>query len=820
MKKYFPLALKLLKILLLSVVVLYLLAYIYVTVNKKKIIAQVTTEISDNLNGDVKIKNADISFFKSFPRIAVEVKDISITDTLFPIHKHTFFTAKYFYVNLSIINLIRGKSPLHGLKVKQGSIFLFTDSTGYTNTYLLQSKKDPAGGPKKTNKNITLKNILLQQVRVTLLDLKKDKFHDVYVKQLKIKLDNDGENLLMDTKADFIVKSLAFNVPRGTFLKEAIFAGNFEMQYGKKSQLLIFKNIEVELAGHAYNLTGSFDLGDKNPGFTLKINTKNVLYDDVKKLLPHRIDSSLSQVSVSSPINAETSLYGPLKGGEPYIVARWQVKDASLKTMFMDFEHASFSGFYKNEVTAGLPRKDPNSIISISDFTGDWHGLKVTSNAIEILNLFTPQLTCDLHSAFPLTSLNEVTNSESVKLVSGNGEVTLNYKGPVERNNNTNSFLNGSINFKNGKLLYNPRNVLMTDISGLLHFKNSNVVIENIQCNVLDNKIVMNGTANNVLTLINSEPNKVNINYNIYSPSLNLAAFKYLLQSRKQVSAPAKNKLGKMSSQLDELLEKSRIDLELKADRLSYNKVNGAGLNANITILQDRYILNDVRMNLADGSMGLKGQLVNVSSGRHNAAIDARMQNINVQKLFYAFGNFSQDAITDKQLQGMLTANAALNIDINNDGQVLPASSKGSIDFSLKNGVLNNFEPLKKIQKIIFKNRDFDNVTFAELKNKLEINKGEIKINRMEVQSSVLSFFVEGLYSPRGNTDISIQVPFSNLKKRDDDYKPENIGVDKKGGRGIFLRGQPGSDGNIQFKLDLFKRFQKEKADSAGLKNL
>ena len=81
----------------------------------------------------------------------------------------------------------------------------------------------------------------------------------------------------------------------------------------------------------------------------------------------------------------------------------------------------------------------------------------------------------------------------------------------------------------------------------------------------------------------------------------------------------------------------------------------------------------------------------------------------------------------------------------------------------------------------------------------------------MEIQSSVLSFFVEGLFSPRGNTDVSVQVPFSNLKKRDEDYIPENIGVDKKGGRSIFLRGQAGSDGNVQFKLDLFKRFQKEK---------
>jgi hypothetical protein len=58
-------------------------------------------------------------------------------------------------------------------------------------------------------------------------------------------------------------------------------------------------------------------------------------------------------------------------------------------------------------------------------------------------------------------------------------------------------------------------------------------------------------------------------------------------------------------------------------------------------------------------------------------------------------------------------------------------------------------------------------------------------------------------------------VPLNNLKKRDDDYNPENIGANKKGGGSIFIRGRPGADGNIKFKLDLFKKYDKDKkADS------
>ena len=811
MKKISYYTIKVLKIVFLFVVLIYLVAYIYISVNQKKIIAQVTQEISEKIDGEVSIKNVDISFIRSFPRIAVHAENVSIKDSLYGIHKHSFLEAKDLYVNLNVFKLIRKLPALSGVRMISGSVFLYTDTSGYSNTYLLRGKKDPAGGPKKTTGNISLNNILLQDVRFTLQDEKREKFHDFKIKEVKVAIDDVGENVVLKVKADMRVNSLAFNLAKGTFLKAAGFNGNFKIMYGKVSQVLSFDKIKVSLSQQPFTLSGTFDLGQKNPGFTLKVSTENAVYDNVKKLLPRRIDSSLSMVSIDKPVNAIATLYGPLRGGEPFIQVEWKVKDAALLTPFMDFEHASFTGNYKNEVVAGLPRKDPNSVINVNDFKAEWKGLKINSGKIQILDLQKPQLSCDMQSAFPLTDLNELLQSGSLELTAGNAEVYLTYKGPIERNNNTNSFLNGNIKFKDGKIVYVPRNVTMTEVNGLLSFKNSNVNIENIHCKVLGNDVTMNGIANNVLSLMSSEPNKVVIDYNIYSPVLNLAPFTFLLQSRNRTVAKGKSKFIKAASQIDELLEKSRINVDLKADRLLYQKLSAANVKANITVLQDRYLLNNVSMNLADGSMGINGQLVNLQNGRHQAAIHTDIQNVNVEKLFFAFDNFGQDGITDKNLEGKFTANADVQIDISTEGKVLPSSSKGSIDFSLKKGALNNFEPLKKIQKSIFKKRDFENISFAELKNTLSINRGDITINRMEIQSSVFSFFVEGIFSPKGgNTDISVQVPLSNLKKRKEDYVPQNIGVDKKAGTSIFLRGQPGKDGLIDFKLDLFKRYKKE----------
>jgi hypothetical protein len=426
------------------------------------------------------------------------------------------------------------------------------------------------------------------------------------------------------------------------------------------------------------------------------------------------------------------------------------------------------------------------------------------------MNLYQPLLTCDLKSNFPLTTLNDIIGSNSILLKGGEGAVNITYKGPLEKNNNTNSFVNGVISFKNGIVEYAPREIELKNVNGRLVFRSSDVFIENLQCVVLDNKVVMEGQARNLLTLINTEPNKVIIDWNIYSPSLNLTAFTFLLKSRKKIStgSNSKRKLAKMATKIDQVLDQGRLHVALKAGRLSFKKFVATNAMADVTLLPDSYIINNVSMDHAGGHMVLNGSLITQRSNYHEAKLNVKMDNVDVSEVFTAFNNFGQDGITAQNLDGKLstTINASLGVD--DGGKIFPSSVQSIVDFSLKNGTLKNYEPVKKLQNFVFKNRDFENIRFAELKDRLEMRNQEIKINRMEIESSVMTMFVEGFYSNKGTTDMSIQVPLSNIKKRGADYNPVNIGADKKGG--IHLRGRPGPDGNIKFKLDLFNKFKKD----------
>ena len=793
--------------------ILYVIAFAYISANKKSIIKQVTEDVSKKLNGKVTIGDVELSFLQTFPQASVLLHDVTITDSLYQQHKHVFFQAKQVFAQLGIIKLIKKQSAVTGVRIEHGAVYLFTDSSGYTNTYLFHPKQDSAAAKKSSPEKNELRSVKLVDVHLVIDDRQKEKLHDFAINNLDMKMDEkDTSTFIFSSKADVLVHSLAFNLEAGSFVKEKKFEGNFDLKYDKKLSKLKFDSIDIKLSGHPFNLSGWFDLKGPDPQFRLNVHTKEISYAFTKTLLTPKIAKAFSIADVDKNIDADAFINGPLNGGDPLINVYWIIKDAHLKTPFFDFDKASLHGFYTDEVTPGLPRRDPNSKIIISNFSAEWHGLPATASNIEILNLYQPTLISDLHSAFPLTKLNAIIGSGSIQLQSGEGAINLTYKGPLQRNNNTNSFLNGVIEFKNGTIFYAPRDVALNAVNGRLAFRNSDMFVENLQCVVLKNKIVMEGSAKNLLSLANTEPDKVNIDWNIFSPSLNLGAFTYLLKSRKtnNYKKTANNNLGDIAQKIDAILERGRLNVNLKASQMTYKKLLGSNVQADVSLLQDRYLINNVSMEQAGGRMTLNGSLISQSDNYNKANVNATLDNVDVSKIFTEFNNFGQDGITAKNLSGKLTAKVTAALSLDNDGKAYPNSIVSVVDFSLKNGALIDFEPVKKLQNFLFKNRDFENIQFAELKDKLEIANQEIKINRMEIQSSVLSLFVEGLYSMKGNTDMSIQVPLKNLRKRKKDEKLVNEGADKKAGPSVFLRGRPGKDGNIQFKADIFKKFRKD----------
>ncbi len=299
----------------------------------------------------------------------------------------------------------------------------------------------------------------------------------------------------------------------------------------------------------------------------------------------------------------------------------------------------------------------------------------------------------------------------------------------------------------------------------------------------------------------------------MFSPSINLADFITLFNTDSPTASKKKtNGLAGTANSIDNAVENGDLFINLKAQQLSLNNFKASNANAVLLFTNKDWEIQKAFLQFADGSFNLAAKVHQANNISHQVNAQLDLQHINVKKLFYAFDNFGQTSLTAKNINGIFNSTANITASINKAGKFIPSSMNGKMYFSLKNAELKNFGPFLNIQKFAFKNRNLNDVQFAELKDTFDIQNGDIYIHRMPVQSSAsINMYIEGIYSFGNNTDISIQVPLSNLKNNSgDDFKIINKKKTNRPGASIYLRAKDGGNG-VKIGLDVLGKFRKNK---------
>src|SRR5688500_1970885 len=121
------------------------------------------------------------------------------------------------------------------------------------------------------------------------------------------------------------------------------------------------------------------------------------------------------------------------------------------------------------------------------------------------------------------------------------------------------------------------------------------------------------------------------------------------------------------------------------------------------------------RFNSMDGDVMFSG----IVDAKNNKAIDVvstfRLNGIHADSVFYVFENFDQNFIIDKHLKGQAYADVALEFSLNQNLKLYQETLVSDISTSIKNGELNNFEPMKKLNKYL-NDEGLSKLRFSDIK--------------------------------------------------------------------------------------------------------
>ncbi|MDQ1163888.1 AsmA-like C-terminal region-containing protein [Flavobacterium sp. SORGH_AS_0622] len=739
---------------------------LYFNQNKAEIIAKVNHKINENINGKFHVTDFHYKFLTGFPNFTLALKEVEIKDNQWQSHKHTLLKANEIEARLNIWSLLHNEINIHKILINDAQIYIYKAENGYSNVNIFKPKKKKT----ETNKEkpeTTIDEVNLNNVHVIIDNHLGHKLFDFHVADLDSKVEYDDENwhtnLFLKTK----INSLAFNTVHGSFAKEKMLEGNFDISYSEEHQKIDIKTQKLKIGSDAFDIVAFFNIGKQNSLFGINIET-NILWKNASNLLSGNISSKLNQFDLKKPIEVNCDIKGDLNvEGDPKIVVQADIRNNELTIPDGLFTNCSFKGIFTNNFKPEKGFSDPNSAIILTHFKADYENIPLQIPQAVINNLEKPIATGFVNSDFDISKLNGMTNEKILHFESGHAKANLNFQFDIVDLYINKPRFTGEVAIDNATFDYIPKNIHAEKTAVQLSFTEQALYIKKIAYKHKNNIIRIDGRIDNFLNLYYDAPEKMVVNWNIYCPNIDVKQFLGILKNSPSQKMAQKKQVKKknvnFTNQLKSVIEKCTAVINLKADKITYGSLTATNTKATLQMLNSKLLLKNGTLQTSGGSITFNGA-IQPSGNQYIFSSTAQVSRVDIASFLRSFNNFGIKSFSPKNIRGRLTSNANVMGLMNSKGDLIVNSMKGKLDFNVNQGALLNFDPIVKIGKFAFPRRDVENITFSDLSGSLNLRGEQIDINKLTISSSVLNFDIDGIYSFGRGTNLALTIPLRNSK--------------------------------------------------------
>ncbi|MFM8834987.1 MAG: AsmA-like C-terminal region-containing protein, partial [Cytophagales bacterium] len=198
-------------------------------------------------------------------------------------------------------------------------------------------------------------------------------------------------------------------------------------------------------------------------------------------------------------------------------------------------------------------------------------------------------------------------------------------------------------------------------------------------------------------------------------------------------------------------------------------------------------VSHNIGMRAMGGELNLDGWVDAKNAKSIEVSTAFKLIGIHIDSVFYVFENFYQDFVQDKHLRGQAFADVSLDLSLSENLKLISKTLVADVSATIKKGELNNFEPLKGLNKYL-DDESLSKLRFADLKNDIHIEGEAIYIPQMEIKSNATVIQLSGTHSFDQKIDYRVVAPLRNKKKIDPDEAFGALEEDKKGQTKLYLK--------------------------------
>ncbi len=588
-----------------------------------------------------------------------------------------------------------------------------------------------------------------------------------------ILLNNYSDGLEADFKGKIFIKGLLFKLEKGPFLNNVIAKFNMKALVSFSRKEIFLKPSLVDIERQKYNISAFIELKNKKQ-LALSIDGKNINYTKAISLFNYGIKKGLSNIKMTKSIDAKSLIIVQIgEQQDPIILAKLSSNknDAMIGNSKIPYSDLDFNASIISLDTSLLRGNAIKAKVILKNLEGKVYGFPFYASVM-ITNFNEP---------FINISTNLFINAKQIEFKPGknfdlNGSATalINYYGPVKKLNSqqfldTPMVLNAKVKFNNVSYRKKTQPFVYT-ISGNALVINNFLKFDDLFLKTNGGNVKLKGSVNNFVKFSLGQKDGFKANLIATTNHFDLTNF---IQKKnvKSVETKSNNSKIKISEKIASTTENDfEFDISLIAKKFLVRKVIANDANIKLHYKNKLLEIQSLEVNTCSGKLSAKGSIYDMNKIEANVTTD----NINVNQLFEQFENFGQKAIQSNNIQGKVSLEAKMKMELDEKMEVIGNSISSHIQFKLKDGHLLKYEPLQKISDYIFKNRDFEDISFTEINETFTINRFKMDIQEMEIASNVLNLFMSGVYNFKDYSNINILIPWNNLKKRGKNYIPKN----------------------------------------------
>ncbi|MES2679890.1 MAG: AsmA-like C-terminal region-containing protein [Bacteroidota bacterium] len=784
------------RILLAFVIILVLVAlgvFILIRFYKKEMANVLIDTLKTDYALTLKVEDADVSFLSNWPHASVELKNIYLASDLYTVKDEPLLKAESISLSFNLLKLLEKQFIVNSVSIKNAGIQLIKNTDGARN-FDFKSTPDSSKQPQTSSMlSFEIKKVSIKNVQFNFINRDKKQNIDILFVNNIIRLKHAEDGVVAHLDGGILIGGLLFNESKGAFLQNTAVKPELDFSvYNKSKMIVVHPSSYVTIDQHRYNVNSFIQLGEEKK-LMLRIASSDVNYAKASGLLTPKLQKVLDNFTVEKPFDINALIVAKLGIKEdPILIVNFDVKDNDVKigNSKIPYSKVSFHGTILSLDSLRQMGNAEEGKIVFKTIKGELYDHPFTAS-VSIANLVDPFIDIRARLLVEAPKIKfKVAQDFNLK---GNCVIKVNYSGPTNKLN-TRDFLSSAMRLNADLFLndfsYQKKNDSYTYVvKGRANVNNRDLKFENLLLKMDAGEAALTGRVENFVNYVLGYGNSLKATLNARSDYLNLNSYIHPKVATVETEAQMEEKLNKKTTaeykqNVQDAGESNfEFNVTLFAKKLFVRKVEAQNASIEMSHKNNLLTIKSVKANTCEGKIAMKGSIYKLN--KVNAEFD--MEDININRMFDEFENFGQKKIQSRHLQGTLSMHAVIKAELDEKMEVITETMAADVKLKLKDGQLLNFEPVQSMSNFIFKNRDFDNVTFSELNQRFRIRGYEMDIQELEIGSNILNLFVTGIYNFKESSNINILIPWSNLKKRGKNYIPKSSGESAETSKGLKL---------------------------------